>query len=96
MRHRPGIWISLVLIVLCSQVVVARAAEPSTGDPLHAADPAVLRIVDFVFTGALMVSLIVPGISVRFDATRDRDRTRLRHRGAIRRLGSPEHMIGPG
>lgn len=115
MRHRPGIWLSLVLIALCSQVVVARAAEPSTGDALHAAEPApsvsaapfdpdkahaaaqiqdpeaatrayldsvsperraktksyangnyVLRIVDFVFTSALMVALIVLGISVRF------------------------------
>jgi STE24 endopeptidase len=115
MQHRAGIWIALVLIILCSQVAVARAGEPPTGDAVQAGDAApsakaapfdpdkakaasliqdpeaatrayldsvsperrdktksyasgnyVLGIVDFVFSSALMILLIVLGISIRF------------------------------
>jgi len=115
MEQRPGLWISLVLILLSSQVAVARAgggpaaeAVPSAGaaasakpapydadkakaasqivDPeaatrayLDSVSPErraqtksyahgnyVFQILDFVVSSALMILLIVLGISVRF------------------------------
>jgi STE24 endopeptidase len=38
MKHRPGIWISLVVIMLCSQVAAAHAAEPPPGDAVASAE----------------------------------------------------------
>ena len=121
MGQRPGLWISLVLVLVCGQLAAARAAtepaveagssagvapgvttppydpdkakaasqitdpEAATRAYLAAVSPErraktksyaqgnyVLQVVEFVFSGALMVALIALGISVRFRSLAER------------------------